>query len=174
MARMPRRTIQNNQNQPIHTMSAVRLRTLLREQERDEIVTSMHENPERLSALPDQTSGGKTYPAVQYKSDNGTFIVMFDPATHLPAVVRTRDFDGHMGDADYDATYTDWRGVGNNGRFKLPFHVVYTLNGVNVFDETVDPVVANNSLASTRSPRPHRSAARRRSRRLPTRRPING
>ena len=141
---MPARTLQG---MPRHTMSATRLRTLLREQERDEIVTSMHENPERLSSLPNQTSGGKTYPAVQYKGDNGTFVVMFDAATHLPAVVRTRDFDAHMGDADYDAAYSDWRPVGNNGRFKLPFHVVYTLNGVNIFDETVDSYAINGLLA---------------------------
>src|SRR5262249_55979627 len=96
---MPARTVQGAQQQPQPTMSATRLRTTLREEERDAIVTQMHENPERVSAIGDQTAAGKSYPSVQYKSDNGTFIVMFDPATHLPAVVRTRDFDGHMGDA---------------------------------------------------------------------------
>jgi glyoxylase-like metal-dependent hydrolase (beta-lactamase superfamily II) len=145
---MPARTLQTQGQPPRHTMSAVRVRTLLREQERGQIMTSMFENPERLSSLPDQTAGGKTYPSVQYKSDNGTFIVMFDSATHLPAVVRTRDFDGHMGDADYDATYFDWRGVGANGRFKLPFHVVHTLNGVNIFDTTMDSITVNTILAS--------------------------
>jgi glyoxylase-like metal-dependent hydrolase (beta-lactamase superfamily II) len=142
---MPARTLTGT---PRHTMSAVRLHTLLREQERGQIMTGMHENPERLSSLPDQTSGGKSYPSVQYKDDNGTFIVMFDPATHLPAVVRTRDFDAHMGDADYDATYSDWRPVGNNGRFKLPFHAVYTLNGVPIFDTAMDQITVNTTLAS--------------------------
>jgi hypothetical protein len=81
------------------------------------------------------------------RDDNGAFIVMFDPATHLPAAVRTRDFDGHMGDADCDAAYSDWRGVGDGGRLKQPFHVVYTLNGVNIFGETVDQVTVNAPLA---------------------------
>jgi hypothetical protein len=142
---MPARTLAG---MPRHTMSGVRLRAVLREQERSEIITSMHENPERVTALPDQTSGGKTYPAAQYKGDNGTFVIMFDPATHLPAVVRTKDFDAHAGDADYDATMTNWRPVGLNGRFKLPFHVVYTLNGVSIFDETVDSYAINGQIPS--------------------------
>ena len=143
---MPGRTIQNGQSPPIHTMSAVRLRALLREQARNQIVILMHEHPERLSSVPEQTSGGKSYPAVQYQDDNGTFVVMFDPATHLPAVVRTRDFDAHMGDANYDAAYSDWRSVGSNGRFKYPFRVAYTLNGVSVSDVTMEQVSINESL----------------------------
>lgn len=143
---LPQRTIQNGQSPPIHTMSAVRLRALLREQARNQIVILMHEHPERLSSLPEQTSGGKSYPAVQYQDDNGTFIVMFDPVTHLPAVVRTRDFDAHMGDANYDAAYSDWRSVGSGGRFKYPFRIVYTLNGVSVSEVTVEQIRINESL----------------------------
>lgn len=143
---LPRRTIQDGQNPPIHTMSAVRLRALLREQARNQIVILMHDHPERLSSLPAQTFGGKSYPAVQYRDDNGTFLVMFDPATDLPAVVRTRDFDAHMGDANYDAAYSDWRSVGSGGRFKYPFHIAYTLNGVSVFDVNVERVSTNELL----------------------------
>jgi glyoxylase-like metal-dependent hydrolase (beta-lactamase superfamily II) len=143
---LPQRTIQTGQSPPIHTMSAVRLRATLREQARNQVVILMHEHPERLSPLPVQTSGGKSYPAVQYQDDNGVFVVMFDPATHLPAVVRTRDFDAHMGDANYDAAYSDWRSVGGGGRFKYPFHIAYTLNGVSVSDVTVEQVRINESL----------------------------
>lgn len=143
---LPGRTIQIGQSPPIHTMSAMRLRALLREQARNQIVILMHEHPERLSSLPEQTSGGKSYPAVQYQDENGTFHVMFDPATHLPAVVRTRDFDAHMGDANYDAAYSDWRSVGSSGRLKVPFRIAYTLNGVNVSDVTVEQVRINESL----------------------------
>lgn len=143
---LPQRTIQNGESPPIHTMSAGRLRALLREQARNQIVILMHEYPERLSSLPVQAYGGKSYPAVQYQDDNGTFVVMFDPVTHLPAVVRTRDFDAHMGDANYDAAYSDWRSVGSGGRFKYPFRIAYTLNGVSVFDVTVEHVRINQSL----------------------------
>jgi glyoxylase-like metal-dependent hydrolase (beta-lactamase superfamily II) len=143
---LPQRTIQEGKSPPIHTMSAVRLRALLREQARNQIVFLMHEHPERLSSFPTQTVGGKRYPAVRYRDDNGTFVVLFDPVTHLPAVVRTRDFDAHMGDANYDAAYSDWRSVGGDGRLKYPFRIAYTLNGVSVADVTVEQVRINEPL----------------------------
>jgi glyoxylase-like metal-dependent hydrolase (beta-lactamase superfamily II) len=141
---LTRRAVQGPNNQQLHTMSGLRLRALLREQERSFIVIGMHENPERIADYPTQTVGGKRYPAVQYRSDNGTFIVMFDPATHLPAIARTRDFDQLMGDADFDATFSDWRDV---EQMKLPFHTVYTLNGVKIFDSKIESYVVNTSLA---------------------------
>jgi glyoxylase-like metal-dependent hydrolase (beta-lactamase superfamily II) len=138
------RAVQGPNNQPLHAMSGLRLRALLREQERSFIIIAMHENPDRVSDYPAQTSGGKRYPTVQYRGDSGTFIVMFDPATHLPAIARTRDFDQLMGDADFDATFSDWRTV---EQMKLPFHIVYTLNGVKVFESKIDSYVLNTSLA---------------------------
>jgi len=140
---LTRRAIQGDP--PLHTMSGLRLRALLREQERSGIVFAMHDHPERISEYPAQTVGGKSYSAVQYRGDNATFIVMFDPATHLPAVVRTRDFDQLMGDSDYDMTLSDWRDV---MKFKLPFHAVYTLNGVKIFDTTVNQATVNTTLAA--------------------------
>ena len=67
---------------------------------------------------------GKSYPAVEYRGNYGTFIVLFDPATGLPAVVRTRDFDVIEGDSNYDQTLSDWREAGNG--VKVPFHQVIT------------------------------------------------
>ena len=61
----------------------------------------MHDRLGRVSDYPSQTVGGRTYPAVQFRGDNGTFIVMFDPQTKLPAIVRTRDFDQFMGDVEF-------------------------------------------------------------------------
>jgi glyoxylase-like metal-dependent hydrolase (beta-lactamase superfamily II) len=139
------RAIQGPNNQPLHSMSSLRLRALLREQERNSIVLAMHENPERLYDYPAQTVGGKRYEAVQYRGDNGTFIVMFDPITKLPAIVRTRDFDQLMGDADFDAAFSDYRAVEG---IKLPYRVTYTLNGVKIFDTTVTSYAMNPSLAS--------------------------
>jgi glyoxylase-like metal-dependent hydrolase (beta-lactamase superfamily II) len=140
---MPARTVQGANNQPLHTMSGLRLRALLREQDRSNIAIAMHDNPERLSDYPDQTVGGKRYPAVQYRSDHGTFIVMFDPASNLPVIVRTRDWDVHAGDSDFDATFSDWRDVMG---FKLPFHIVHTLNGVKIFDTKIDSYAVNGAL----------------------------
>ena len=121
-------------------MSIAAPTALLREEERNQIVVAMHDNPDRVSELAPQTAGGKTYPAVQYRGNYGTFIVMFDPDTKLPAIVRTREFDVLMGDADYDATLSDWRTVGT---FKLPFHIVNTLNGVKIFDTTIQSYTQN-------------------------------
>ena len=73
---------------PAHTFSGKRLTVTLRELERLNIVPEMKAHPDRVSAIADSTAGGKTYPAVQYKSDHGTFVVMFDPVTNVnPAMV---------------------------------------------------------------------------------------
>jgi glyoxylase-like metal-dependent hydrolase (beta-lactamase superfamily II) len=93
--------------------------------------------------FPSQRVGGRTYPAVQFRGDHGTYVVMFDPQTSLPAIVRTRDFDQFMGDANFDATYTDWRDV--NGT-KFPFRITYTLNGEKVFETTITERTVNNQL----------------------------
>ncbi|MSP94150.1 MAG: MBL fold metallo-hydrolase [Alphaproteobacteria bacterium] len=141
-----KRTIQFR-NAPAHTMSGIRLRSLLREQDRLNIVLDMHDRPERLSEFPNQTVGGKRYQAVQYRSDNGTFIVMFDPTTKLPAIVRTRDFDPLMGDANFDMVMSDWRAAGTGG-FKMSFHQMYTLNGEKIFERKIESQAVNGALAT--------------------------
>jgi glyoxylase-like metal-dependent hydrolase (beta-lactamase superfamily II) len=138
---MPQRTIQGTT--PLHTMSGLRLRAIMRELERTNIVLEMYDNPERVSNLPAQTVDGKTYPAVQFQGEHGTFIVMFDPATSFPAIVRTRDFDYLMGDANFDATMSDWRPVRT---FRMPHRITYTLNGVKVFDTTYSAHDINGPL----------------------------
>jgi glyoxylase-like metal-dependent hydrolase (beta-lactamase superfamily II) len=114
--------------------------------ERNDVVEGMHAHPDRVSELPNQRAGGKAYPAVQYRSDYGTFTVLFDPATHLPAVVRTRDWDVHAGDSDFDETLSDWRDVGQG--VKMPFHQLYTLNGVKIFDTHLTNVSLNPQIAA--------------------------
>jgi glyoxylase-like metal-dependent hydrolase (beta-lactamase superfamily II) len=131
-------------DKPLHTISGARLTAELREVERNKVVDEMHANPGRVSDYPAQTVAGKTYPAVQYRGDYGTFIVLFDPATSLPAIVRTRDFDVIAGDADYDETLSDWRDVGNG--VKMPFHQLITLNGTKIFDTTLTDVSLNPAL----------------------------
>src|SRR5258706_6771054 len=87
---------------PLHTMSGVRLTAELRELERNNVVSEMHANPGRVSDYPAQTVDGKSYPAVEYGGNYGIFIVLFDPATGLPAVVKTRDFGVIEGGSNYD------------------------------------------------------------------------
>ncbi|MDE2476869.1 MAG: MBL fold metallo-hydrolase [Alphaproteobacteria bacterium] len=134
-----------------HTMSNVRLATELREQERNNVIGEMHAHPERIAGYPAQKLGGKTYPAAQYRGDYGTFIVLFDPATHLPAVIRTRDFDQYYGDSNYDEALSDWR---DTAGVKLPHHALYTLNGVKIFDVTVNSYTVNPTLPADAFPIP--------------------
>ena len=141
-----KRTITTTANLPAHTMSAIRLTATLREIERNNIVLAMHENPGRVADAPDLATGGKSYPAVQYRGEHGTFVVAFDPATNLPVVVRTRDFDQLMGDADFDETFSDWREVSG---IKIAHRMTYTLNGFTIFDTTLSDArvdIVGNSL----------------------------
>jgi glyoxylase-like metal-dependent hydrolase (beta-lactamase superfamily II) len=107
------------------------------------IVGEMKQHPDKVTAIADQTVAGKTYPALQYQDDRGTFLVMFDPATNLPARVRTRDCDGLEGDSDFDAEYSDWRDVGGA---KIAFETQYTLNGLKIANVTLSGVIANPTL----------------------------
>ena len=134
------------ENVPRHTMSGLRLTATLRELERDSVVIRAHEHPDRLSDAGAITVGGKRYPAVQYRGDYGTFTIMYDPATHLPAIVRTRDFEVHAGDSNYDETLSDWRDIGM--MIKLPFHRLVTLNGTKIFDTTITKVDLNPQIAA--------------------------
>jgi glyoxylase-like metal-dependent hydrolase (beta-lactamase superfamily II) len=140
--RTPKRAITVD-GKPAQTFSARRLTVTLRELERLDIVRAMKTHPDRVSAVSDQTVDGKTYPAVQYKSDYGTFIVMFDPTTNLPARIRTPDWDALEGDSVFDSQLSDWRDVAGT---KMPFHAFYTLNGMKVADLTISNVAANPGL----------------------------
>ncbi len=139
--RLPKRTVKSNQ--PEHTMSGRRLTATLRELERPFIVMEMKRHLDRVAAIGDQTVGGKTYPAVQYRDDYGSYIVMFDPATKLPARVRTLDWDALEGDSSFDAEYSDWRDVSGA---KMAFHTLYTLNGMKVADLKLSSVMINPAL----------------------------
>ena len=133
------------QGQPAHQMSGKRLTATLRELKRWEALLDMHEHPERVSEIADQRAGGKTYPAAQYRGDYGTYIVLFDRATHLPAIIRTRDWEVYYGDTDYDEALSDWRDIGMG--IKMPFHHVITANGNKIFDTTYTQVRLNPQLA---------------------------
>lgn len=143
--RTPKRAIMVG-GKPAQTFSSRRLTVTLRELERLDIVRAMKAHPDRVSAVPDQTAAGKTYPSVQYKSDYGNFIVMFDPMTNLPARVRTPDWDALEGDSVFDAEFSDWRDVAGT---KMPFRTFYTLNGMKIADMTYSNVTANPALPAS-------------------------
>jgi glyoxylase-like metal-dependent hydrolase (beta-lactamase superfamily II) len=139
--RLPERTIRGAQ--PEHTMSGRRLTATLRELERPIVVIEMKQHPERISDIADQKVDGRTYGAVQYRGDYGTFIVMFNAETNLPVRVRTLDWDEAEGDSVYDAEYSDWRDIGGA---KVPFHTLYTLNGIKIIDSRISDAKVNSAL----------------------------
>ena len=81
-------------------MSGIRLAAHLRERDRasPRLLLRALNDPQSIAALPDQKLGDRTLPAVSIKSRAGTYIVMFDRTTHLPAAIRTRDADSVYGD----------------------------------------------------------------------------
>ena len=141
--RLPKRTIMGTP--PQHTMSGRRLTASLRELERPIVVLEMKQHPDRVTAIADQKVAGKSYSAVEYRGDYGKFVVMFDPATNLPARIRTLDWDEIEGDSVYDAEYSDWRDVGGA---KVAFHALYTLNGMKIIDAKILSAEANPNLSA--------------------------
>jgi hypothetical protein len=139
--RLPKRTVKGAK--PEHSMSGRRLSATLRELERPVVVMEMKQHPDRVSATADQKVAGKTYSALQYRGDYGKFIVMFDSETNLPVRVRTLDWDEAEGDSVYDAELSDWRDIGGA---KVPFHTLYTLNGMKIMDAKISDAKVNPTL----------------------------
>ena len=74
------------------------------------------DNSQSIAALPDQQIGDRSLPAVSIKTRAGTFAVLFDRTTHLPAVIRTRDLDNVYGNSNYDLFLSDWKDVGGGAK----------------------------------------------------------
>ncbi len=100
-------------NPPAHAMSGVRLATAQRELLRANplLMLNVHRNPSGLYAVPDQQVGSAKYPATGYKVGAYDYIIMFDPATRLPARIRTLDYDTIWGDVNYDLVLSDWQTI---------------------------------------------------------------
>src|SRR5215510_13500767 len=96
-------------NPPGHAMSGLRFTDTQRELLRasPSLLLEMRNPPDKVSASPALTIGSVTYPALTYQTGPYTFIVMFDPQTHLPARIRTLDYDNVWNDSTYDLTLTD-------------------------------------------------------------------
>jgi len=115
-------------NPPAHSMSSLRLAATQRELQRMSplLVLDMLRNRDRVTVAGDVTVAGATYPAVNYRTGDQTFTVMFDSATGLPARIRTLDYDNIWGDATYDLILSDWRSIDG---IKVAHQRRYELNG---------------------------------------------
>ena len=128
-------------------MSNVRLATHLRERDRasPRFLVRALDNPDSISALPDQSCVGQTLPAVSIKSRSHSYIVCFDRATRLPVVVRTRDGDSVYGDSNYDLVLSDWKSV--PGGSKRAHTLSFQLNGTEVQRLTIKEISINQPIA---------------------------
>jgi hypothetical protein len=123
-------------------MSGIRLAAHLRERERASprmLLRALNE-PASVTALGEQKVGDRSLPAVAIKTRTGTFTVLFDRGTHLPAVVRTRDADNVYGDSNYDLVLSDWRDAGG---IKRAHTLSFQLNGVEVQRLTIKEVTVD-------------------------------
>jgi glyoxylase-like metal-dependent hydrolase (beta-lactamase superfamily II) len=123
-------------------MSGIRLAAHLRERERasPRLLARALEAPGSITALGEQKAGDRSLPAVSIKGAAGTFIVLFDPATHLPAIVRTRDVDNVYGDSNYDLVLSDWKDIAGTKRAHT---LSFQLNGIEVQRLTLKQVTVD-------------------------------
>src|SRR3989475_8473042 len=95
-------------------MSGIRVATHQREIERASpwlLVRAMDE-PGKVRAAGSQRLGQQSLPAGAYADGPMTFTILFDPKTHLPAAVRTRDDDNINGDSNFDLVLAGLTNVG--------------------------------------------------------------
>jgi glyoxylase-like metal-dependent hydrolase (beta-lactamase superfamily II) len=128
--------------------SGMRVAAQLREFERASplLLLKAMDNPKDVAAAANQKLAKASLPAVTY-NDNGTkFTILFDPKTHLPAAVRTRDDDNIAGDSNYDLVFGDWKAVGG---VQVAHSLTYNVNDVTVGKITVKEVTPNPSIADS-------------------------
>jgi glyoxylase-like metal-dependent hydrolase (beta-lactamase superfamily II) len=133
-------------NPPAHSMSGYRLTTTQRESLRGTstgLLLAMYNNPQQVRPALDVVAGGRSYPAVTY----GPYTVAFDPASGLPARVRTLDYDNVWGDVTYDAVYGDWRDYQG---LRIPMNRKYELNGRLVQETQLTSFQANPAVDATK------------------------
>ena len=133
-------------------MSGVRLISIQRERDRasPRLLVRALENPQSIAAMPDQKLGDRSLPAVSIKNGINTFVVLFDPATKLPAAIRTRDADSVYGDSNYDMIPSDWKDVAGGG--KRAHTLSFRLNGTEVQRLTLKEVQTNAAIAANNLP----------------------
>ena len=128
-------------------MSSLRLTATQRELRRasPSLLLDMRSHPDKVRPQPAITIWNVSYPALAYQSGSETFIVMFDPQTHLPARIRTLDYDNIWGDVTYDLRLAEWRSMGG---VQIAAHQQYELNGQVVVETKITEVTANTTPPS--------------------------
>ncbi len=123
-------------------MSPVRLAAQLRELARTAptLLLRALDSPNRVAFEGGMRVGQGMLPAVSFRDGRTTFVIMFDRATHFPAIIRTFDEDDVRGDSAFDLALADWKQVGD---VKIAHSLTYKLNDVQIARMTYTSVVAN-------------------------------
>lgn len=134
---------------PAHAMSGLRLAAAQRELARSSplLLAQMQRNPTRVTQAADVRIGETTYRALDYRHGDRNFTVLFDPATGLPARVRTLDYDNMWGDSTFDLVLADWRDVGG---LKLALSQRYLLNEMPVAEIRISEARINPPVSAER------------------------
>src|SRR5437016_9170181 len=128
-------------------MSGIRVATHQRELERASpwLLAKAMDESGKVRAAGSQRLGQQSLPAVSYTDGPTTFTILFDPKTHLPAAVRTRDDDNINGDSNFDLVLADWKAVAG---VQIAQSLSYRVNDVEVAKFTYREVSANPTIAA--------------------------
>jgi hypothetical protein len=128
-------------------MSGVRIAAQLRELERasPRLLLKALDNSSKVRALAPQQLGQRTLPAIAFNDGLANFIILFDPVSHLPAAIRTRDDDNIAGDSNYDLVLDGWSAAGSA---KMATELSYRINNIEVAKLHYATLAANPSLAA--------------------------
>src|SRR6266704_827707 len=134
----------SNGTQP---MSAIRVAAQLRELERasPRLLLKAMDGPNNVRAADSQQLGKQSLPALSFTDAGTNFTILFDPATHLPAAIGTRDDDNINGDSNYDLVLSGWTSVAGA---KVAQSLSYQINGIEVAKLTYRMVTANTKIAA--------------------------
>jgi glyoxylase-like metal-dependent hydrolase (beta-lactamase superfamily II) len=126
--------------------SGIRVAAALRELERASptLLLKALDAKQGLRPLANARLGNRQLLAIGFLQGGTDFSILLDPATRLPAAVRTRDDDNISGDSTYDLVFSDWKDV---GQVKLAHTLSYQLNDVEVGKVIYKDVKANPTIA---------------------------
>ena len=129
-------------NQP---MSGIRVATHLRELDRasPRLLLKAMESPANVRGVSPQLLGNRFLSTVAVTERGTTYYILFDPATKLPAAIRTRDDDNIFGDSNYDLVLGDWTNVGGA---RVARSLSYKLNDIEVARVNYTTVTASPTL----------------------------
>jgi glyoxylase-like metal-dependent hydrolase (beta-lactamase superfamily II) len=128
-------------------MSGIRVATHLRELERasPRLLLKAVDNLTNVRAVMPQQLGNRFLPTVSLVDRGTTFFILFDPATKLPAAIRTRDDDNIYGDSNYDLVLDQWTSLAGA---QVARSLSYRINGIEVARLNYATVTPNPAIPS--------------------------